>query len=65
MSQSKSRPKYSQTLFVEINICTACTMEKSSPKMFASSVIFKNLLCVNNSLIGENSPHQVTLHSSM
>jgi hypothetical protein len=42
-------------------------MEKSSPKMFASSVIFKNLLCVNNSLIGENenSPDQVTLDSSM
>jgi hypothetical protein len=36
-------------------------MEKSSPEMCATSVIFKPLTKVNNQPLGKNSPNLVTL----
>jgi hypothetical protein len=42
-------------------LCTTGTMEKSSPKICATSVNFKALPKVNNRPIVENSPNLVTL----
>jgi hypothetical protein len=39
----------------------AFTIEKSGPKICATSAIFKNLPTVINDTLGENSPNTVTL----
>jgi hypothetical protein len=46
--------------FVKIDF-TTFTVEKSSPSIWAISVIFKKLPKVNNHPIGDNSPNPVTL----
>jgi hypothetical protein len=38
-------------------------VEKRSPKIFATSAIFKNLSKENNRPTDENSPNPVTLHA--
>jgi hypothetical protein len=51
-------------LFIEVNTLCSSTVEKSSPKIWATCVIFKKYPKVNSRPIGENWPNMFTLDSS-
>jgi hypothetical protein len=57
----KKSPKCSSTHFFLKNNLLSFTVNKSSPIIWATSVIFKRLSKVNNHPIGEKSPNLVTL----
>jgi hypothetical protein len=56
----KKLPLWPNPHFIKINTKT-CIVEKSSPRLCATSVIFENLPKENDRLIGENSPYLVAL----
>jgi hypothetical protein len=60
MSLSKNRPKCSPSHILQ-NKYKNFTIEKSSPEILATFVIFKKLSKENNHPLGENSPNLVTL----
>jgi hypothetical protein len=60
MSWQKSRPKCSPT-HVLSKVTHNLTVEKYSPKIWATSVIFKKMYKYSNRPIRENSPNLVTV----
>jgi hypothetical protein len=60
MSLRKTHPNDNTTRFVQINTGVTFAVEKSSTKMWDTSLLFKKMPKVNNRPRGGNSPNLVT-----